>query len=143
MSNQKRKGSVRKFFTEFKEFALKGNVMSLAVGVIIGAAFQGVVTSLTENILSPIIGLFVGQDFNRLQVEFLGVTLKYGAFITSVVNFLIMAFVVFLLVRAMNQLMSIGKKTAPPPKPPRLCPYCKSAVHDEATRCPHCTSSFE
>ena len=101
---------MKKFFTEFKEFVLRGNVLNLAVGVIIGAAFQDVVGSLTANILSPIIGLFVGKDFNKWSVDILGVSILYGAFITSVINFLIMAFVVFLIVKAVNNLMSASKK---------------------------------
>ena len=129
----------KKFLQEFKAFALRGNVMSLAVGVIIGSSFQGVVASLTDNILSPIIGLFTRQNFDSLHLSLLGITLRYGAFITSVINFIIMAFVVFMLVRAMNKLLALGeqKKEAPPA---RLCPFCKSALHPEATRCPSCTS---
>ncbi|MDR1737126.1 MAG: large conductance mechanosensitive channel protein MscL [Oscillospiraceae bacterium] len=130
---------MRKFFREFKEFALRGNVISLAVGVIIGAAFQGVVTSLTTNIISPLIGLLIGYNFDTLSVTFFGVTLMYGAFITSVLNFILMAFVVFIMVRMMNRLLSFGKKSAPAPEP-RLCPFCKTAVHNEAIRCPACTS---
>ena len=133
---------MRKFFKEFKEFALKGNVVSLAVGIIIGGAFQGVVTSLTDNILSPLIGLFMGRNFDALEAGFLGVTLTYGKFITSAVNSLIMALVVFLMVRAMNRVMTIGKKPEPPVKP-RACPYCKTEVHKEATRCQACTSDIE
>ncbi|MCL2030455.1 MAG: large conductance mechanosensitive channel protein MscL [Oscillospiraceae bacterium] len=133
---------MKKFLKEFKEFAVKGNVMSLAVGVIIGAAFQGVVTSLTDNVLSPLIGLFMGQNFDALEAGFLGVTLSYGKFITSAVNFLIMAFVVFLMVRAMNRVMRIGKKPAPPAPPPRLCPYCKTEIHREAVKCRACTSEL-
>lgn len=132
---------IKKFFHEFKEFALKGNVMSLAVGVIIGGAFQGVVKSLTENILTPVITLIAGKDAATFTMEFFGI--KYGAFITSLIDFLIMAFVVFLMVKAMNRIMDIGKKAPPPAKPPRLCPFCKSTIHDEATRCPHCTSELE
>lgn len=135
---------MKKFLNEFKEFALKGNVMNLAVGIIIGAAFQGVVTSLTDNILSPVIGLFTGQNFDVLQLEFLGVTIKYGAFITSVINFVIMAFVVFVLVRFMNRLLSIGHKEPAPPEPTvKTCPYCMTDIHIEAKRCPSCTSSLE
>ena len=131
---------LKKFFQEFKDFALRGNVMSLAVGVIIGSAFQGVVASLTENILSPIIGLFTRQNFDSLVLSVLGITLRYGAFITSVINFIIMAFVVFLLVRAMNKLLTLGEQKQKPAAPARLCPYCKTALHPEATRCPACTS---
>ena len=137
---------MKNFFNEFKAFALKGNVMDLAVGVIIGAAFGGVVGSLTDNILSPIIGLFTGQNFDGLVFTFLGVNLKYGAFITSVINFVIMAFVVFLLVKAMNKLTSFTEKpqeATPADVPPkRKCPYCLTEIHDEATRCPACTSDL-
>ena len=132
---------MKKFFQEFKAFAVRGNVMSLAVGVIIGSAFQGVVTSLTTNVLSPIIGLFTKQNFDSLELTVLGSTLRYGAFITSVINFFIMAFVVFLLVRAMNRLLSLGEKKGEP-LPPRLCPYCKTTLHPEAIRCPACTSTL-
>ena len=130
---------LKKFLQEFKEFALRGNVMSLAVGVIIGSAFQGVVKSLTDNILSPIIGLFTRQNFDSLEFGVLGITLRYGAFITSVINFTIMAFVVFMLIRAMNKLLSLGEQKQEE-TPARLCPYCKSALHPDATRCPACTS---
>jgi len=130
---------MKKFFREFQEFALKGNVMSLAVGMIIGMAFQGVVTSLTDNILSPLIGLLIGQNFDSLTWSVWGVTLGYGAFITSVVNFVILAFVVFLLVRAMNRLLAEKEqKAAETPK--RLCPFCMTELHQAATRCPACTS---
>ena len=125
---------------EFKEFALRGNVMSLAVGVIIGAAFQGVVSSLTDDILSPIVGLFVRQNFDSLELNALGTTLRYGAFMTAVLNFVIMAFVVFLLVCAMNKLLAAGEREKEPPAPERLCPFCMSALHPNATRCPACTS---
>ena len=131
---------LKKFLREFKEFALRGNVMGLAVGVIIGSAFQGVVSSLTDNVLSPIIGLFTRQNFDSLELSVLGTTLRYGAFITSVINFIIMAFVVFILVRSMNKLLNVGEKKPEPAAPARLCPYCKTALHPEATRCPACTS---
>ena len=134
---------MKSFFKEFREFALKSNVMALAVGVIIGGALQGVVSSLTDNILSPVIGLFVGGNFDALEIGFLGVTIRYGAFITSVINFLLMAFVVFLMVQGMNRLLSVGKKEAPAAAAPaRLCPYCKTALHEEAVRCPACTSQL-
>lgn len=135
---------MKKFLHEFRDFALKGNVMSLAVGVIIGAAFQGVVTSLTDNILSPIIGLFTGQNFDALQFEIIGVTIRYGAFVTSVINFFIMAFVVFLLVRFMNRILSFGHKQPAEAKPTvKKCPYCMTDVHIDATRCPACTSNLD
>ena len=138
---------MKQFFDEFKAFAIKGNVMNLAVGVIIGAAFQSVVTSLTENILSPIIGLFTGQNFDGLQIEFFGICLRYGAFITSVINFLILAFVVFLLVKMMNKLDTLTSKAAEAPasEPPthKECPYCLTQVPLAAMRCPACTSALE
>ncbi len=130
---------MKKFFQEFRDFALRGNVLGLAVGVIIGAAFQGVVSSLTDNLISPIIGLFTRQNFDSLELNVLGITLRYGAFITSVINFVILAFVVFLMVRGMNKLLATGKK---PDAPERLCPYCKTAVHPDASRCPACTSEL-
>ena len=130
----------KKFFSEFRDFAIRGNVMSLAVGVIIGSSFQGVVSSLTENLLSPIIGLFARQNFDSLQLQVFGITLRYGAFITALINFLIMAFVVFLLIRGMNRILSLGKKKK---AAARHCPYCKTIVHQEATRCQACTSILE
>ncbi len=134
---------MKKFLKEFKAFALKGNVMNLAVGVIIGSAFQGIVTSLTENILSPIIGLFTRQNFDTLQVDFFGVTLKYGAFITAIINFIIMAFVVFLLVKGVNKLLSFGEKKEEVIPTEKECPYCKTKININASRCPHCTSELE
>ena len=131
---------VKKLLGEFKEFALQGNVMSLAVGIIIGAAFQGVVSSLVDNILSPVIGLFAGANFDGLYVEFLGVTLKYGAFLTAVINFVIMAVVVFAIVKLMNALV---KKKAEPVSTLRKCPFCFGDAEKEATRCPSCTSEIE
>ena len=140
---------MKKFMQEFREFALKGNVMSLAVGVIIGAAFQDIVSSLTDNILSPVIGLVVGQNFDFLELNVLGITLRYGAFITSVFNFIILALVVFFLVRGMNRLLSAAERKHPdeaeaaPPEaeePKNICPFCKPELPLGATRCCACTS---
>lgn len=133
------------FFKEFKTFILRGNVMNLAVGVIIGAAFQSIVTSLTDNIISPLIGIFTGQNFDTLEFVLFGAQFRYGAFITSVINFLIMALVLFVLVKAMNALFSLGKteETAPEPEPTtKPCPYCFSEISLKATRCPACTSQL-
>ena len=102
---------MKKFFAEFKAFALKGNVMMLAVGMIIGLAFQDVVNSLTDNIISPIIGIFVGQNFDSLELTVRGATIRYGAFITTIVNFVILAFVVFLIVKAVNKMMREDMKS--------------------------------
>lgn len=135
---------MKKFMQEFKTFALRGNVIDLAVGVIIGGAFQGIVKSLTEDILSPIIGLFAKTDFSSLSWTILGVELRYGSFITAVINFLIMAFLIFLLVKGMNKLANLGhkkKEDTPPAEPTtKVCPYCLSEIPIAASRCPHCTS---
>jgi large conductance mechanosensitive channel len=133
---------MKKLFGEFREFAFKGNVMDLAIGVLIGAAFQGVISSLTNNILSPIIGLFTQKNFDMLELNIFGVDIRYGAFVTSVVNFLIMAFVIFLLVKGMT--IAGIRRVAPPDaaqkSPARKCPYCIGEIDEAATRCPHCTS---
>ena len=135
---------IKKFFQEFREFAVKGNALNLAVGVLIGAAFQSVVTSLTADILSPIIGLFTGQNFDSLHVQVFGVTIRYGSFITSVINFIIMAFVIFILIKSLDGFKNIGKnkKTDAPAPEARKCPYCMTIVDNKATRCPACTSEL-
>ncbi|MDD6308947.1 MAG: large conductance mechanosensitive channel protein MscL [Clostridia bacterium] len=130
---------------EFKAFALRGNVMDLAVGVIIGAAFKAIVDSLVQDILSPIIGVFTRQDFSTLSLNIFGIDIHYGAFITAVINFIIMAFIIFLLVKGMNRLAQFNhskeqKEEAPATK---KCPYCCSEVNISATRCPYCTSQLE
>ncbi len=99
---------MKKFLKEFKEFALKGNVMDLAIGVIIGAAFQAIVTSLTSDIISPLIGLVADTDFSDMAVKINNVDIRYGAFITAVINFLIMALVIFLFLKVINKL-KIGR----------------------------------
>lgn len=117
---------MKKFFEEFKAFAIKGNAMSMAVGVIIGAAFQSIVTALTDSFINPLIQLITGGSEEGIviggQFEVNGVVFNYGAFLTAVVNFLIMALVLFLLVKGMNKLLELGKKKeeekpAEPPKP--------------------------
>ena len=134
---------MKKFFGEFKEFIMRGNVLDLAVGVIIGAAFQAIVTSLTTDIISPILGIFGGMNFDALVLEFNGVTIGYGKFITAIINFIIMAFVIFLLVKAVNKIMSIGKKPEPKKETTKKCPYCCSEIDIKATKCPHCTSDIK
>lgn len=138
------------FFNEFREFISRGNVMDMAVGVIIGGAFSGIVTSLTEDIISPILGLFGGMNFDQLSVNILGeVTLGYGKFITAVVNFLIMALIIFCMVKAMNameaeaaKLAHLNEKEEEPAPTTKVCPYCKSEIPIDATRCAHCTSEL-
>ena len=137
---------MKKFLREFREFALKGNVMDLAVGVIIGGAFQNIVKSLTGDIISPIIGLFANTDFSNFVLKIRGVEIKYGAFITAVINFVIMAFIIFLLIKGINKLSAISHKKeeveeAVEPTT-KKCPYCMSEIAIEATKCPHCTSDL-
>lgn len=134
---------MRKFISEFKEFAMKGNVMDMAVGIIIGSAFTGIVTSLVDNILSPVIGLLTKGNFDGLAVDFFGVTLKYGSFIMAVINFLIVAFVLFVIIKAMNKAKSLGQKQEEEAETEvKECPYCMSEIPVKATRCPHCTSQL-
>jgi large conductance mechanosensitive channel len=140
---------MKKFLKEFKDFALRGNVMELAVGIMIATAFGGIVTSLTENLISPIIGIFAHQNFDNLVLSLFDgkLVLKYGAFITSVIGFFITALVVFLLVKLMKKLASIGSKAAGAKKQEaapitKTCPFCKTEIHIEATRCPNCTSEL-
>lgn len=134
-----------KILKEFKEFALRGNVFDLAVGVIIGGAFQNLVKSLTTNIISPILGCFSEVDFSAFVLNIGNLHLTYGAFITDVINFIIMAFVVFILVKVMNKLADLGKKEeAPVSKEPttKICPHCYSEINIKADRCPFCTSEL-
>lgn len=134
---------MKKFFSEFKTFIMRGNVLDLAVGVIIGAAFQAIVTSLTDNIISPILGLFGGMNFDEFAVTINGATIGYGKFITAVINFIIMAFIIFLIVKLVNKVMSIGKKNEPKPEPTtKKCPFCQSEIDIKAVKCPHCTSDI-
>lgn len=131
---------------EFKEFALRGNVLDLAVGVIIGGAFQKLVTSLTTNLISPILGCFTEVDFSGWALKIGNLNLTYGAFITDVINFIIMAFIVFLIVKFMNKLSNLGKKEEPVAEAEpttKVCPHCFSEINIKATRCPCCTSELE
>lgn len=136
---------MKKFLKEFKEFALRGNVMDLAIGVIIGAAFQSIIKSLVDDVLSPLIGLFAKTDLSYLVLNINGVDIKYGSFLTAVINFLIMVFIIFLLVKGMNALAGLGRKKeeAAPEPTTKQCPYCKSEIDIEATKCPHCTSDIQ
>ena len=132
---------MKKFIEEFKAFALRGNVMDMAIGVIIGGAFTSIVTSLTENLINPILGLFGGTDLSGFVLNLGGVELRYGAFITSVINFLIMAFVLFCLLKAVNKLTALGKKPEAPAEPTtKTCPFCCSEIPIKAVNCAHCGS---
>ena len=141
---------------EFKKFAIKGNMIDLAVGMIIGTAFNKLVSSLVNDMIMPVLGLLTGKiDFAKLYIaldgkeyeslaaaEELGVAcFKYGAFIAGLIDFIIMAFVVFLFVKWMNKLRDMNKEPEPVKAPTtKVCPFCKSEIAMEATRCPHCTS---
>lgn len=158
---------------EFKEFATKGNVIDLAIGVIIGGAFQKIVNSLVNDVVMPFISIFTGKiDFNNMVLTVGNTSIMYGSFITNVINFLIIAFSVFLMVRYLNKFnktleektkgiaKDINKKfekqpkffknkkkkqkEEPAPEPTtKLCPYCLSEINIKASRCPHCTSILE
>lgn len=132
---------------EFREFIGRGNVMDMAVGVIIGGAFSAIVSSLVDDIISPLLGLFGGLNFDQLSVNLMGeVTLNYGKFITAVINFLIMAVIIFALIKALNAAAAkLAKKNEEEPIAPatKTCPYCRSEISVEAVRCPHCTSQLE
>lgn len=152
---------------EFKEFALKGNIMDLAVGVIIGGAFQSIVKSLVDDIIMPTIVIFTGKvDYSQLSITIGESSIKYGSFITAVINFLIIAMSIFLFIRYINKLNkklekmkeeeikklekkgkikrrkkdSAQEKEEPTTK---MCPYCFTEINIKATRCPHCTSELE
>ena len=137
------------FVAEFKKFIMRGNVMDMAVGVIVGGAFTSIVTSLNKDVLTPILGIFGGMDFSHLTIT-LGTSetapvLMYGNFITAVINFLITAFVIFCIVKGMNILNErFTKKEEEKPVVPTTkdCPYCKSTISIEAVKCPHCTSDL-
>lgn len=156
------------FFAEFKKFIMRGNVIDLAVGVIIGGAFQAIVNSVINDLIMPFVGLLTGDvnftdQFVVLRLaegveegtKYLSLTeakdagatvFAYGSFITALINFLIMAFVIFLLVRAINRVSDKAnakkkKEEAAPAAPTtKICPFCKSEIAIDATRCPHCTS---
>lgn len=156
------------FMNEFKAFAMRGNVLDLAVGVIIGGAFQKIVTSVVNDLVMPFIGLLTGglnftdqfvvlklpEGVERSAVtsieiakELGATTWNYGAFISAVVDFLIMAFVIFLLVKGLNTLLDSRKKkveeeAAAPAPTTKVCPFCKSEIAIDAVRCPHCTSEL-
>ena len=161
-------------FKEFKEFAMRGNIVDLAVGVIIGGTFQKIVNSLVNDLIIPVMSIFIGKiDYSSLEFTINNVSIKYGSFITNVINFIIIAFALFLFVRYINKLNKnlenvkiknmrgldkinekINKKfhkkkkkeepAEPKPEPTtKVCPYCFSEINIKATRCPNCTSVLE
>ena len=140
MDLKKQGKGIAKFMEEFKKFALRGNVMDMAVGVIIGGAFSGIVTSLTDNFINPILNELTGAA-SYTWADIGGFA---SAFLSAVVNFIIMAFILFCLMRGINKLMNLGKKPEAPAAPTtKKCPFCKTDIDIEATRCPHCTSMLD
>lgn len=131
---------MKKFMEEFKAFALRGNVMDMAVGVIIGGAFFGIVSSLTDNFINPILNLLTGGA-TYTMTDVAGFA---SSFVSAVVNFLIMALILFCLMKGINKLLSFNKKEEAPAEPTtKTCPFCQSEISIKATRCPHCTSVLE
>lgn len=150
------------FLKEFKEFAMRGNVIDLAVGVIIGGAFQKIVTSLVNDMIMPLFSLLTKNDFATKFIQLTSretpvstieeatekgiAILTYGNFISVVIDFIIMAFVIFVFIKLLNKLSTLGKKdekeeaAAPTTK---ICPFCKSEIAVDAVKCPHCTSDIE
>lgn len=128
---------------EFKEFVMRGNVLDLAVAVIIGGAFGKIITSLVNDILTPLIGLVLGGvNFSGLAWEFRDAVVTYGNFIQAIIDFLIIALVIFLIVRAANNLRR-KEKDVPPEEPTiKDCPYCYTRIPIKASRCPNCTSQL-
>ena len=152
---------MKHIINEFKEFIMRGNVLDLAVGVIIGGAFQKIIASLVNDVIMPVITLCTGgidftnwfialdgNHYNTLQdaVAAKAATLNYGTFLTEVINFIIMAFIIFMMVKMMN---SLSRKVKKPQDmedaaaATKVCPYCKSEISPEAVCCPHCTSSLD
>ncbi|MFY9234467.1 MAG: large conductance mechanosensitive channel protein MscL [Fimbriimonadaceae bacterium] len=128
---------------EFKEFAMRGNVMDLAIGVIIGAAFGKIISSLVDNILMPLLGLATGGlDFKTMTFTVGKATVEYGVFLQNVIDFLIIAFVIFLMVKAMNR-MKRPEQEAESASTMKDCPFCLSGIPLLATRCPQCTSDLK
>ncbi len=139
---------------EFKKFIMRGNVLDMAIGIIIGAAFGKIVSSFVSDILMPPLGLLIGRiDFSNLFINLSGTpvstlaearaaglpVIAYGSFLNAVIDFLIVSFAIFMLIKQVNRLAT----SQPEPKPARLCPYCKTEIPEDATRCPHCTSDLK
>ena len=136
---------MKTFMAEFKKFVARGNVMDMAVGIIIGGAFTAIVTSLVDDILMPVLSLLTGGfDFSALCIV-LGegenaAALNYGSFIAAIINFLLISLVIFMLIRAINKLSAKKEETAPAAT--KECPFCKEQIAVAAVRCPHCTSEL-
>ena len=143
MAEKEIKG-VKKFLEEFKAFAMRGNVLDMAVGVVIGGAFTAIITALVEDVINPVIGLFFKADFSSVVIDLGGSSIKIGEFVNSIINFLIVAFVLFVVIKAINSLHKKPEAPAAPAEPTtKVCPFCQSEIAIKAVRCPHCTSKLE
>ena len=152
-----------KLLNEFKKFAVQVNMLDMAVGMIIGAAFKDIVNSVVNDLIMPVVSMFTGKvDFANMFIALDGNTyatledakaatsvIAYGQFITQVINFVILAFVIFMMVRAVNKVRTAAEKPAEAPAPAapaepteKTCPFCQSTISIKATRCPHCTSEL-
>lgn len=142
---------MKKFFKEFREFISKGNVLDLAVGVIIGGAFNSVVKGLTDNVIQPLLNCLGGAEVQgRIRLFGTDNYIDYGAFISAVINFFIMALVIFLIIKFVNKaeeaalrLANKNREQEIPAPTTKICPFCKSEIAIDATRCPHCTSMLD
>ena len=135
---------MKKFLQEFKAFAMRGNVLDMAVGVVVGGAFNAIVTSLVNDIISPVIGLFFNTDFSDLAITVGDVSVAYGSFVTAVVNFLIVAFTLFVVIKTVNKANSLTHKPKAPAAPTeKEGTYCFRKSPLTPPRCPHCTSGLE
>lgn len=143
MAEKESKG-IKKFLEEFKAFAMRGNVLDMAVGVVVGGTFTSIVNSLVNDIINPAIGLFFKADFSSVVIDLGGSSIKIGEFVNSIINFLIVAFVLFVVIKAINSLHKKPEAPAAPAEPTtKVCPFCQSEIAIKAVRCPHCTSKLE
>ena len=136
---------MKSFMKEFKEFINRGNVMDMAVGIIIGGAFTAIVNSLVDDIINPLIGSIFKMDFTSLVANINGAEVRYGAFIMAIINFLLIAVVLFIIIKSINKMSKLGKKEEPKEEEApttKICPFCKSEVPIDATKCCHCTSDL-
>ncbi len=148
MAKKDYKEKGKTFMDEFKTFIMRGNVLDMAVGVIIGGAFTAIVTSLNEDILTPVLGVFGGTDFSNLVITLgsgdAAPVIRYGNFITALINFVIIAFTIFLLIKLINSISDKMSKKEKEVKPTtKKCNYCQSDIAIEAKRCPLCTSILD
>ncbi len=139
---------MKKFWSEFKTFISKGSVMDMAVGIIIGGGFTAIVNSLVNDVVMPLLSVLTGgYDFTKLSVTIgsgeNAAALNYGLFISAVINFLLIALVIFCLIKSINKMKDKIRKNEEADPTTKICPYCKSEIDIEATRCPHCTSELK